>query len=87
MMIGTDTKTGCYFSLNDQKKTQELLDTIPSLLEKKKINGKDLPTEVFIKKKCELTNHSVRCGLTYRRYSGFLQAEAETEGRDRREIC
>lgn len=28
-----------------------MLDVIPELINKKKINGKDLPTEVFIKKK------------------------------------
>lgn len=43
---------GCYFSLGDSQKAQQLLDTIPSLLERKKVGGKDLPTEVFIKKKC-----------------------------------
>lgn len=43
---------GCYFSLGDTQKAQQLLDTIPSLLERKKVGGKDLPTEVFIKKKC-----------------------------------
>ncbi|KAL6298596.1 hypothetical protein BKA93DRAFT_830556 [Sparassis latifolia] len=42
---------GCYVSLKDYDKAQELLDEIPVLLEKKKITGKDLPTEVFIKKK------------------------------------
>jgi hypothetical protein len=55
MFIVAHVTAGCYFSLNDYKKTQELLDTIPSLLEKKKLNGKDLPTEVYIKKKCEPT--------------------------------
>lgn len=29
------------------------MDAITGLLDKKKIGGKDLPTEVFIKKKCE----------------------------------
>ncbi|KAJ4482228.1 hypothetical protein J3R30DRAFT_3457864 [Lentinula aciculospora] len=32
-------------------KAQELLDVIPSLLDKRKVGGKDLPTEVLIKKK------------------------------------
>jgi len=59
VFIVTHVIAGCYFSLNDYKKTQELLDTIPSLLEKKKLNGKDLPTEVYIKKKCEPTVLSV----------------------------
>lgn len=44
---------GCYVSLRNHKRAQELLDAIPALLEKKKLGGKDLPTEVFIKKKRE----------------------------------
>ncbi len=32
------------------EKAQSLLDAIPNLIDKKKISGKDLPTEVFIKK-------------------------------------
>ncbi|KAF5389207.1 hypothetical protein D9757_003471 [Collybiopsis confluens] len=32
-------------------RAQELLDTIPSLLDKRKVGGKELPTEVLIKKK------------------------------------
>ncbi|KAG5650191.1 hypothetical protein H0H81_000362 [Sphagnurus paluster] len=42
---------GCYISLGNTEKAQELLDAVPDLIDKKKINGKDLPTEVFIKKK------------------------------------
>ncbi|KAI0672830.1 outer membrane protein Iml2/Tetratricopeptide repeat protein 39 [Trametes maxima] len=42
---------GCYISLHNYEKAQELLDRIPDLIDKKKIGGKDLPTEVFIKKK------------------------------------
>ncbi|KAH9945781.1 outer membrane protein Iml2/Tetratricopeptide repeat protein 39 [Epithele typhae] len=42
---------GCYISMKNYDKAQELLDKNPDLLEKKKIGGKDLPTEVFIKKK------------------------------------
>ncbi|KAF9481931.1 hypothetical protein BDN70DRAFT_875724 [Pholiota conissans] len=42
---------GCYFSLGNMEKAQSLLDAIPELINKKKISGKDLPTEVFIKKK------------------------------------
>ncbi|PPQ82140.1 hypothetical protein CVT25_015147 [Psilocybe cyanescens] len=40
-----------YFIAAGQEKAQSMLDAIPDLIEKKKINGKDLPTEVFIKKK------------------------------------
>ncbi|TEB21864.1 mitochondrial outer membrane protein IML2 [Coprinellus micaceus] len=43
--------SGCHFSLGDKEKAQQLLDTIPSLIDAKKMGGKDLPTEVFIKKK------------------------------------
>jgi len=50
---GSCADLGCYLSLKDYKKTQELLDAIPGLIEKRprKINGKELPTEVLIKKK------------------------------------
>ena len=37
--------------MGNYEKAQELLDRIPDLIDKKKIGGKDLPTEVFIKKK------------------------------------
>ncbi|EKM55265.1 uncharacterized protein PHACADRAFT_208778 [Phanerochaete carnosa HHB-10118-sp] len=42
---------GCYVSLKNYEKAQKLFDDVPELLEKKKIGGKDLPTEVWIKKK------------------------------------
>jgi hypothetical protein len=42
---------GCHFSLGNYETTQTTLDMIPDLIDKKKISGKDLPTEVFIKKK------------------------------------
>ena len=42
---------GCYISLQDYEQAQKLLDKVPEFIEKRKIGGKDLPTEVFIKKK------------------------------------
>ena len=42
---------GCYISVKNFEKAQELLDKVPELMDKRKIGGKDLPTEVFIKKK------------------------------------
>ncbi|KAG6812921.1 hypothetical protein H0H93_013588, partial [Arthromyces matolae] len=42
---------GCYISLGNVTKAQALLDVVPDLIDKKKLSGKDLPTEVFIKKK------------------------------------
>ncbi|KAJ3483102.1 hypothetical protein NLJ89_g12092 [Agrocybe chaxingu] len=42
---------GCYIALGQQDKAQGMLDAIPDLIDKKKLSGKDLPTEVFIKKK------------------------------------
>ncbi|KAM5532321.1 Outer membrane protein Iml2/Tetratricopeptide repeat protein 39 [Ganoderma adspersum] len=42
---------GCYISLKDYEQAQKLLDKVPEFIEKRKIGGKDLPTEVFIKKK------------------------------------
>ncbi|TCD67048.1 hypothetical protein EIP91_000610 [Steccherinum ochraceum] len=44
---------GCHISLKEYEKAQKLFDAIPDLLDKKKIGGKDLPTEVFIKKKLQ----------------------------------
>jgi hypothetical protein len=43
---------GCYFSLKDYDRTQKLLDKIPGQLDKRKLSGRDMPTEAFIKKKC-----------------------------------
>ncbi|KAJ1307250.1 hypothetical protein OPQ81_001363 [Rhizoctonia solani] len=47
---------GCYLALAKDKpefkaKARALLESIPKLLDRKKIGGKDLPTEVFIQKK------------------------------------
>lgn len=44
---------GCQWSLGQYDEAQKLLDAITGLLDKKKIGGKDLPTEVLIKKKRE----------------------------------
>ena len=44
----------CYLSTGDIEKAQKLFDEIPKLIESKKIAGKDLPTEVLIKKKSKL---------------------------------
>ena len=46
---------GCYVSVKNYEHAQQLLDAIPGLIDKKKIGGKDLPTEVFIKKKRKCT--------------------------------
>ncbi|KAH8111665.1 outer membrane protein Iml2/Tetratricopeptide repeat protein 39 [Phellopilus nigrolimitatus] len=42
---------GCYVSLGNRTKAKELFDEVPTLLDRRKIGGKDLPTEVLIKKK------------------------------------
>ncbi|KAJ3890761.1 hypothetical protein GG344DRAFT_48839 [Lentinula edodes] len=42
---------GCHISLAHSDKAQRLLDAIPSLLDKRKMGGKELPTEVLIKKR------------------------------------
>ncbi|KZT19316.1 hypothetical protein NEOLEDRAFT_1142229 [Neolentinus lepideus HHB14362 ss-1] len=42
---------GCYISVGNRAKAQELLDGVPVAIEKRKLHGRDLPTEVFIKKK------------------------------------
>ncbi len=45
---------GCLLSAGGEEnmmKAQKLLGTVPSLLDRRKIGGRDLPTEVFIKHK------------------------------------
>ncbi|KAG9098657.1 hypothetical protein FS749_003325 [Ceratobasidium sp. UAMH 11750] len=49
---------GCYLSLAKEKpefrpKARALLDLVPQLLDRNKIGGRDLPTEVFIQKKID----------------------------------
>jgi len=47
---------GCYIALKtpeSKAKAKNLLDTLPEQLERRKMGGKDLPTEVFIKKRVE----------------------------------
>lgn len=56
---------GCHISLKNYEKAQKLFDAVPGLLEKKKIGGKDLPTEVWIKKKRQ-------CNTVYSCYSLIL---------------
>ena len=41
--------------MGDRAKAKELFDKVPGLLEGRKLHGKDLPTEVLIKKKREST--------------------------------
>ncbi|KXN84549.1 Mitochondrial outer membrane protein IML2 [Leucoagaricus sp. SymC.cos] len=41
---------GCHWSLGNMEKAQELFDRIPGFVDKK-LGGKELPTEVFLKKK------------------------------------
>ncbi|KAK0442051.1 outer membrane protein Iml2/Tetratricopeptide repeat protein 39 [Desarmillaria tabescens] len=45
--------TGCYITIGDLDKAQELFDAIPGMIDKRKMGGKDLPMEVLIKKKIE----------------------------------
>lgn len=50
----TSTPLGCYISLNTPEgraKARVQMDRLPELLERKKIGGRDLPTEVFIRKR------------------------------------
>jgi tetratricopeptide (TPR) repeat protein len=44
---------GCYFSMGNYEKAQAILGMVPELIEKRKIDRKYRPTEVFIKKKRE----------------------------------
>jgi hypothetical protein len=40
--------------MGEYKKAQGLLEKVPALIEKRKARGRNLPTEVFIKKKRQL---------------------------------
>ena len=42
---------GCQWSLGNFEEAQKLLEATPAQIDKRKIGAKDLPTEVFIKKK------------------------------------
>lgn len=42
---------GCQWSLGNFEEAQRLLEATPAQIDKRKIGAKDLPTEVFIKKK------------------------------------
>ncbi|KAH9989095.1 hypothetical protein BJV74DRAFT_838881 [Russula compacta] len=42
---------GCHWSLDNFEEAQRLLEATPAQIDKRKIGNKDLPTEVFIKKK------------------------------------
>jgi hypothetical protein len=59
-------------------KAKELFDTIPSLIDKRKINGKELPTEVLIKKKRESFEYLIICPYTVH-HSCLLQRETKAE--------
>lgn len=87
--IGTDCLgAGCYVSLKNNVKAAELFEAIPALLDKKKIGGKDLPTEVWIRKKRThiVPIHSPRLNLTAM-HSDLLQGEAEATDGLRGRLC
>jgi hypothetical protein len=68
---------GCYFSLKDYDRTQKLLDKIPGQLDKRKLSGRDMPTEAFIKKKrSSPSTNSFHIEWTSHCNSGFLQEKA-----------
>jgi hypothetical protein len=46
---------GCYFSAGNLDKAQEIFDQVPDHLDKRKMGGKELPMEVFIRKKRTLS--------------------------------
>ena len=71
---------GCHIALRNYDEAQRLFDQVPVLLEKKKIGGKDLPTEVLIRKKSRFFAHSIEIGLIVS-FSGVLYGETEEAGR------
>ena len=73
------------------EKAQSLLDAIPELINKKKISGKDLPTEVFIKKKrkCIFLSRGGRSLQLINGVddsSGLLQGKADSMDGEREEF-
>ncbi|KAF8522203.1 outer membrane protein Iml2/Tetratricopeptide repeat protein 39 [Hysterangium stoloniferum] len=55
---------GCHSAVGNNTLAQSLLDSIPELLEKRKLAGRDLPSEVFIRKKVAFykQKQTRRCG-------------------------
>jgi len=55
---------GCHSAVGNNSLAQSLLDSIPELLEKRKLAGRDLPSEVFIRKKVAFykRKQTRRCG-------------------------
>ena len=54
---------GCQWSLGNFEEAQRLLEATPAQIDKRKIGNKDLPTEVFIKKRRAL-GYPARKGFT-----------------------
>lgn len=74
---------GCHWSLGNFEETQRLLEATPAQIDKRKIGNKDLPTEVFIKKKCACLcfaspceRRLVQCADFAFIFSGLLESEA-----------
>jgi len=74
---------GCHWSLGNFEEAQRLLEATPAQIDKRKIGNKDLPTEVFIKKKrtCLCSAFTLEKGdrsnaLTLFMCSGVLEGEA-----------
>ena len=60
-----------------------MLDMVPDLIERKKVKGKELPTEVFIKKKRQcffLAISYFKLRVSIFEPSCFLQREATSNG-------
>jgi hypothetical protein len=74
---------GCYISLQNYTKAKELFDTIPNLIDRRKINGKELPTEVLIKKKREASisiSNIWYISLHSSNKSNFIEKNRDGEG-------
>jgi len=68
------------------KKAQEMFDKIPELIEKKKVGGKDLPTEVLIKKKRKLTSSDWLKDAKHAYLVIFYNAKANRRGEDKAKL-
>lgn len=68
--------------MGDLKKAKELLDAVPALLDKRKLGGRDLPTEVYIKKKRKSRNSYSRRNEFMCSPVAFYKAKAKRNGGD-----
>jgi hypothetical protein len=55
--------SGCYVSLGNKEKAKHFFDLIPGHLDKRKFGGKELPTELLVRKRRKCSD-PMTCGTT-----------------------